>query len=139
MEFHAYLFFSDGRCRAAFEHYAEILGGELETSTFADAPPGQAPPDLPGDLLMHAALTVPGGSVLMGSDDPSGDGGPMTGIAISLTVASDDEAQRIFDALADGGDVTMPMAEAFWASRFGMCVDRFGLPWMISTEGPAEG
>jgi PhnB protein len=136
MQFHTYLFLSDGRCREAFERYAEILGGDLEAMSFADMPPGEdAPvPEAQTHLLMHAALRLPNGETLMGSDDPTGDGGPMTGYSVSLTADSMDDAERIFDALADGGQITMPMSETFWAPRFGMCTDRFGVPWMVSTE-----
>jgi PhnB protein len=130
MQFHAYLFLSDGRCREAFTRYQEILGGELEIMTGADMPPDPDGPDMT-DLVMHAALTV-GDGMLLGSDDPTGDGGPMAGMAVHLTVSDADEAERIFSALAEDGQVTMPIAEVFWSPRFGMCVDAFGVPWMIS-------
>jgi PhnB protein len=135
MQIHAYLLISGGRCREAFERYQQILGGELEVMAFSDMPPGEDAPVGPdqGDLLMHAALTV-GDAVLMGSDDPTGDGGPMTGVAVSLTFADADEADRVFAALADGGEVGMPMGETFWAPRFGMCADRFGVSWMVSAD-----
>jgi PhnB protein len=57
---------------------------------------------------------------------------------VNYTVADVDEAERVFAALADGGETTMPMAETFWAPKFGMCVDRFGIPWMVNAEGPTE-
>jgi PhnB protein len=138
MEFHAYLFISGGRCRDAFEHYRQILGGELEVMPYSELPTDEDVPVGPdqGDLLMHAALRV-GDASLMGSDDPTGDGGPMTGVAISLTCDSVEETQRVFDALAEGGQVTMPMAATFWASRFGMCTDRFGVSWMVSSDDTA--
>lgn len=136
MDFHAYLFFSDGRCQEAFTRYQEILGGELEAMPFSAAPSGEEAPISPDDqdLIMHAALTV-GNGLLMGSDDPTGDGGPMKGIAVSLTCDDAESAERVFAALAEGGEVSMPMGEAFWARRFGMCTDRFGVPWMVSAEG----
>jgi PhnB protein len=136
MQLHTYLFLSGGRCREAFERYAEVLGGELEAMSYADMPPSEDAPVAEDQrhLFMHAAVTMPDGALLMGSDDPSGDGGPMTGFAVSVTVGSVEEAERIFGALADGGEVTMPMAEQFWAPRFGMCTDRFGVPWMVSAE-----
>lgn len=135
MEFHAYLFFSGGRCREAFERYQEILGGELEAMPFSAAPPGEEAPIGPDqlDLVMHAALTV-GEAVLMGSDDPTGDGCPMKGVAVSLTCEDAETAERVFAALAEDGEIGMPMGEAFWAPRFGMCTDRFGVPWMVSAE-----
>lgn len=139
MQIHAYLVISDGRCRAAFERYREILGGDLEAMAFSDQPPGEDAPVSPaqGDLLMHAALMV-GDAMLMGSDDPTGDGGPMSGVAVSLTFDGAAEADRVFDALADGGQVTMPMAGTFWAPRFGMCTDRFGVSWMVSADTGAD-
>lgn len=139
MQIHTYMFISGGRCREAFERYQEILGGELEAMAFSDMPPDEEAPVGPdqGDLLMHAALTV-GDAMLMGSDDPTGDGGPMTGVAVSLTFAAADEADRVFAALADGGEVGMPMDETFWAERFGMCTDRFGVSWMVSADAAAS-
>jgi PhnB protein len=89
------------------------------------------------DLIIHAALTV-GDDLLMASDDPTGDGGPVKGVAVSYTVKDTAEAERVFAALVEGGDVTMPMAETFFAPKFGMCVDRFGTPWMVSAEPAAS-
>jgi PhnB protein len=139
MQFHAYLYFSGGRCREAFEHYQRVLGGELDTMTFADLPPGEDAPigDDQSHLVMHTALTI-GDALLMGSDDPTGDGGPMTGMGVHLTCDTDEDAERVFAALLDGGRIDMPMEATFWASRFGMGADRFGVPWMVSTPQPAE-
>ncbi|HVM20434.1 MAG TPA: VOC family protein [Egibacteraceae bacterium] len=134
MAVHPYLFFS-GTCRQAFTRYEEIFGGKLEMMPASDAPEGQWPGE-PGDYLMHAALTF-GDNVLMGSDDPTGDGGPMKGMAISLSADDPSEAERVFNALADGGEVTMPLAETFWSPLFGMCNDRFGVPWMVDVGAPA--
>jgi PhnB protein len=137
MQFHAYLFFSDGHCREAFTRYQEILGGELDVMAFSDLPPGEEAPvgDDQADLVMHAALII-GEAMLMGSDDPTGDGAGATGIAVHLTCDSDEEAERVFAALTEDGQVDMPMGETFWASRFGMGADRFGVPWMVSTPQP---
>jgi PhnB protein len=134
MQFHAYVFFSNGRCREALERYQQILGGELEIMRFDQLPEGEEAPvgADQADLVMHAALTVDGG-MLMGSDDPSGDGGPMRGVAVHLTCADAGEAERVFGELTKDGEVTMPMEQVFWAERFGMGVDQFGLPWMVST------
>jgi PhnB protein len=82
---------------------------------------------------MNATLDV-GANLLLGSDDPTGDGGPMKGQSVHLAVTDEAEAKRIFDALADGGEVTMPLAATFWSPAFGMCTDRFGVPWMVSVE-----
>jgi PhnB protein len=133
MRFIPYLLLS-GTCRAAFTRYQEILGGELDIVTFGDAPPGEGPPmDVPADTVMNATLDV-GGNLLLGSDDPTGDGGPMKGQSVHLALSDEAEAKRVFDALGDGGEVTMPLTATFWSPAFGMCTDRFGVPWMVGVE-----
>jgi PhnB protein len=74
------------------------------------------------------------GDLLMASDDPTGDGGPKTGISVSFNSPDTDEIKRVFDALAEGGEVTQPVIETFFSPAFGMCVDRFGVPWMVSAD-----
>lgn len=88
-------------------------------------------------MVMHAALKV-GDALLMGSDDPTGSHEGMRGVQVSHTAADAEEAERVFAALAAGGEVTMPLSETFWSPRFGMCVDRFGARWMIDVA-PAAG
>lgn len=137
MALHAYRFFSN-TCREAMEFYREVFGGSLEVMTFADLPPDEISPDgIDPALVMHAALVFHDGSMLMASDDPSGDGGPVKGVSLHHTAASVEDGQRIFDRLADGGGVEMPFEEVFWAHRFGACNDRFGTSWMISVDHPA--
>jgi PhnB protein len=137
MSFYPYLFFG-GNCRDAFTRYQEIFGGDLEFVTTKDMPSDEAPPDAPADMIMHAALIL-GDALLMGSDDPTTDGfGPVQGMQVNYSVAGVDEAKRVFDALADGGEITMPITATFWSPMFGMCVDRFGTPWMVNAEVPAE-
>jgi PhnB protein len=133
MPLHPYLFFT-GTCRQAMTRYHEVLGGQLDVMTVADMPEGAEPPPGPAnpDLVIHAALTLGAGDLLMASDDPTGDGAGMKGMAVSLTLADADEATRIFEALAEGGETTMPMGETFWSPRFGMCTDRFGTSWMVN-------
>jgi PhnB protein len=92
----------------------------------------EVPPGSP-DLIIHAALTLDG-SLLMASDDPTGDGGPTKGISVSYVAKDVGEVKRVFDALADGGQVTAPLAETFFSPSFGMCVDRFGIAWMVNAE-----
>jgi PhnB protein len=136
MALHAYRFFGD-TCREAMEFYRDVFGGTLDVMTFADLPPDAGgPEDIAPDLVMHAALVFPDGAMLMASDDPSGDGGPAKGVSIHYTASDVDEGQRIFDRLADGGQVGMPFEEVFWALRFGDCTDRFGTSWMISVDHP---
>jgi PhnB protein len=78
-------------------------------------------------------LTIDG-SFLTASDDPTGDGAGAKGISVSYVVKDAGEAKRVFDALAEGGEVTAPLTETFFSPMFGMCVDRFGIPWMVNTE-----
>jgi PhnB protein len=131
MAFHPYLFFG-GSCRDAFTRYQEIFGGELFLMPMSDVPAEEAPPSAQPDLIIHAALTADG-NLLMGSDDPTGEVGPVQGMYVNIAVGDVAEAERVFAALADGGEVTQPLAETFFSPSFGMCVDRFGTPWMIST------
>ena len=135
MSLRPYLFFS-GTCREAMTRYHEILGGQLDVMTVADMPEGAEPPPGPAnpDLVIHAALTFGDGELLMASDDPTGDGAGMKGAALSLSVDDAAEASRVYDALADGGEVTMPLGETFWSPCFGMCIDRFGTSWMVAVE-----
>mgnify|MGYP001294817961 FL=1 len=135
MSFRPYLFFA-GACREAFTRYHEIFGGDLDISRFGDAPPDSMPPGGDPDMVMHAALTV-GDHLLMGSDDPTDSFDGIRGVMVSHTAADVAEADRIFAALADGGEVVMPLTEVFWSPRFGMCVDRFGARWMVDVA-PAE-
>jgi PhnB protein len=116
----------------------EIFGGELVLLTMKDMPSEEPVPADQADLIMHAALKFDD-NLLMASDDPTTDSfGPVQGMQVNYTVADVDEAKRVFEALAEGGQVTMPMAETFWSPMFGMCVDRFGTPWMVNAEAPAE-
>lgn len=142
MSFYPYLSLN-GDCRKAFTRYREIFGGELEVMGMDQMPTDAAAampplPDGAEDLVMHAALTLPDGGMLMGSDNPSGASEGMRGIYVSHSTPDAAAAERIFAALADGGQVIMPIGETFWSPRFGMCVDRFGTPWMIDAR-PADG
>ncbi len=136
MAFHPYLNFG-GNCREAFTRYQEIFGGELVLLSMSDMPPDEPAPADQADLVMHAALTFEG-HLLMASDDPTGNFGGVQGMYVNYTVPEVGEAERVFEALADGGEVMMPLAETFWSPRFGMCVDRFGTPWMVNAEAPAQ-
>ena len=136
MAFHPYLMFG-GSCREAFTRYQEVFGGELVLLPMSDMPGGDQVPAEQADLIMHAALTFDG-NLLMASDDPSPDFGPVQGMSVNYTVGDVTEAERVFEELAEGGKVTLPMAETFWAPKFGMCVDRFGIPWMVNAEAPGN-
>ncbi|MBI3786429.1 MAG: VOC family protein [Deltaproteobacteria bacterium] len=128
----------DGQCEAAFTFYAQCLGGKIEMMlTFKDAPSAENIPAHWLDKIMHARLVL-GDQVLMGSDSPPQFQEPMKGFSVSLAVDEPAEAERIFQALEKGGTVRMPMQQTFWAERFGMVTDRFGVPWMINCQGPAQ-
>ena len=136
MAFHPYLMFG-GNCREAFTRYQEIFGGELVLMPMSEMPSEEpAPPDQ-ADMIMHGALTFDG-NLLMASDDPTGGFDGVRGMHVNYSVADVAEAERVFEALADGGQVTMPIEETFWSPRFGMCVDRFGTPWMVNAEAPQQ-
>ena len=125
-----YLFF-DGQCAQAMRFYERTLGGKLEALfTYGDSPDPQHCPAGAKDLVMHARLVLDG-RALMASDTPPGAGKPMAGFALSLNYPDAVEARRIFDALAQGGTVTMPMQKTFWSEAYGMLTDRFGTPWMV--------
>lgn len=132
-----YLFF-DGRCEAAFRFYAECLGAEITAMMLHRGSPaeGHVPAEWL-DKIMHARLEL-GDLVLMASDAPPGRQSQPGGFAVALSVAEPAEAERIFRALVEGGTVRMPMEETFWALRFGMLVDRFGIPWMVSCDRPGH-
>jgi PhnB protein len=141
MQICPYLSFK-GDCEAAFTFYEQCLGGRLGAlfryggSPLAD----QAPPDWQ-DKIMHGSLTV-GDLVLMGADVAPDRYEAPKGFSLSVQIKNVSEAERIFRELAQEGRVVMPLEKTFWAERFGMVVDRFGVPWLINCEGadePAKG
>ncbi|WP_396625921.1 VOC family protein [Luteitalea sp.] len=134
MQINPYVIFN-GQCREAFSTYAQCLGGDVTFSTYGEMPGGVQQPGQSPDHIMHARLEAHG-AVLLGSDGPGGDG-PKDAVWVSVTLHDTGEAERIFAALAEGGHVVMPLAETFWAPRFGMLKDRFGLSWMINCERAA--
>jgi len=128
-----YLFF-DGKCEEAVEFYRRALGAEVEMlMRFRDSPepaqPGMVPPGAE-DKVMHAALRI-GDTMVLGSDGRCLGQPDFRGFALSLTAADDAEADRLFAALAEGGQVQMPLSKTFFSSRFGMVADRFGVSWMV--------
>jgi PhnB protein len=126
----------DGRCAEAFRFYAEVLGGTLDLMSHGDSPVAAEIPDAWHDRIMHAHL-VAGDAVLMGSDFPPEHTVPVQGMHVSLHVDDAEQAHRVFQALAGGGEVTMPLAKTFWAEKFGMLIDRFGIRWMVNFAGAA--
>ena len=133
-----YLFFG-GRCEEAIEFYRKTLGAEVERLVrFKDAPERQ--PGLPecfDDKVMHASLRV-GETTLMASDGQCEGTGNFEGFSLSITVGDEAEAERIFAALSDGGLVTMKLEKTFWAPKFGILQDRFGVSWMVSVMHKPE-
>ncbi|MCK6430458.1 MAG: VOC family protein [Burkholderiaceae bacterium] len=131
----AYLAF-DGNCAEAMRFYERALGSKLEVlMSGADSPMAAQIPKEHAHRILHARLALPGGGILFAGDAPAHV--PYQGIkGVSLTLNYDTvaEARRVFDALAAGGQVTMPMQPAFWAKAWGMLVDRFGAPWIVNGE-----
>ncbi len=133
MQLNPYLFFN-GQCEAAFKFYEQVLGGKIDGMlTHAGTPAEQQVPAEWRDKIMHARLIV-GDQVLMASDAPPDHYEKPTGFSVSIQIKDKAEAERIFNALAEGGKVQMPFGQTFWAAGFGMCADRFGIPWMVNCE-----
>ena len=119
-----------GNCREAYTRYQEIFGGELFVMPMSEMPGDDA---VESDLVAHAALMLPDGSVLMASDAPPGAPfGAVQGMYVSYSAPDPGEAKRVFDALAEGGEIEMPLGETFFSPAFGICKDRFGTPWMVN-------
>lgn len=131
MSFDPYIHFQ-GNCRSAMTAYQAIFGGKLDLMPYSDAPEG--PPEMKtSDRIMHAALTLTSGRMLLASDfPPDMAGDPQQAVSISHTAETIDAARSTFDRLAEGGAVIMPFAPTFWSDGFGMLKDRFGTHWMVS-------
>ncbi|RZJ37787.1 MAG: VOC family protein, partial [Brevundimonas sp.] len=127
-----------GQCRAAFEFYASVLGGEVRAFPYGEAPPGMPVDAKYNDWLMHAWLQV-GDQALMGADMPPefapNIDKPKNGFDVTVHCPEPAESQRVFEALSAGGTVMMPFAATFWSRGYGSFVDKFGVPWMINTDG----
>jgi PhnB protein len=135
-----YLFFN-GSCEQAVEFYRKALGAEVEMiMRFKESPepppPGRLPPGFE-NKIMHTSLRI-GQTTLMASDGCADEKPNFQGFSLSLSVPSEAEADRAFAALADGGEVRMPLGKTFWSPRFGMVADRFGVGWMISVMPPGS-
>jgi len=133
MKIDPYLTFP-GTCEQAMHFYAQVLGGQIVMLTrFANTPGCEG---LPPDGIMHARLVI-GDQVLMASDNhPAHPYDGIKGCSISINVDTVEEAHRVFNALSAGGKPIMPLDETFWAQRFGMFIDRFGVPWMVNCARP---
>ena len=127
----------NGRCDEALGFYQKALGAKVEMlMRFADSPdpvpPGMIPPGSE-QKVMHSSFRV-GDSVLMATDGGCTEATAFQGITLSISVKNAEEADRVWNALAEGGTVQMPIGKTFWSPRFGMLTDRFGVAWMINTE-----
>jgi PhnB protein len=131
-----YLFFN-GRCEEALEFYRSALGAKVEmVSRFKDAPePGMAQPGME-NKVMHASFRI-GETMLMASDGRNEGEPGFEGFSLAIDVPDEQRAESVFKALADGGKVTMPLEKTFWAPKFGMLEDRFGVGWMVSVQHKA--
>ncbi|WP_433621251.1 VOC family protein [Nocardia sp. CA-120079] len=129
-----YISFSDS-ARTALEFYRDVFDGSLTMQTFGD----MGDKDAPGaDLIMHGMLETPSGFTLMASDTPPGmEYKPGSSISISLSGDAPDELRGYWDKLSAGGTVTVPLEKQMWGDEFGMCLDRFGIAWMVNIATPA--
>ncbi|GEL17255.1 VOC family protein [Pseudonocardia asaccharolytica] len=128
-----YLSFKDN-ARQAMDFYRTVFGGKLEQHTFKEY--GASQDSAEDDKIMHAQLTVDNGIVFMAADTPSGmEYRP--GSTISMSLSGDDEAELsgYFERLAEGGTITMPLADAPWGDKFGMVTDKFGIDWLVNIAG----
>jgi len=131
-----YLHFN-GNCQEAFDFYKSVFGGEFGmVARFGEMPKEYKGGDHEDNKIMHISLPIEGGNTLMGSDAPEAMPDSVIGsnVSLSLHPTTKEEADRLFKGLSAGGNVVMPMADAFWGSYFGMFVDKFEIHWMISVE-----
>ena len=128
----------NGNARAALEFYEEVFGGTLVMNTFGEFGAGDGPQ---GDKIMHGQLETPSGYTLMGSDTPPGmEYSPGNTMTVSLSGDDAGELRGYWDKLSGTGTVVMPLERQMWGDEFGMCVDQFGVPWLVNiTEPPATG
>lgn len=139
MQLNPYLFFN-GQCEKAFKFYEQCLGGKITAiMTYRESPESSMVDQLTPEWrnkIMHISLRI-GAQELMGSDNPPEHNENPQGFSVSLNLDDLARAERIFQTLAENGTVRMPFQQTFWAYRFGMLVDQFGIPWMISCEQAA--
>jgi PhnB protein len=135
MKVNPYLFYN-GNCEAAFKFYEKVLGGKIDALLTHEGAPADTQ-IAPGweKKIMHACMSIDG-QMIMASDAPPGHFRPPQGFSVSLQIEDLASAERTFKDLSEGGAVNMPLTKTFWAKGFGMCVDQFGIPWMINC--PAE-
>ena len=131
MQLNPYLNF-DGQCEAAFKFYEECFGGKIQTlMTWGDSPMADQVPTEWRDKIIHTSLIV-GDTALLGTDAAPDSYEKPRGISVTIQIKDAAEGERIFNSLAENGTVQMPFQQTFWATGFGMLVDRFGIPWMVN-------
>lgn len=125
-----------GDCREAFDLYARVLGAEISfLITMGESPMANQVPAECHNNICHICLKAPG-MMLMGSDCPPDSYEKPQGTIINVQADTAEQAEALFAGLSEGGEIRMPMEETFWAERFGMCTDRFGVQWMVNCEKP---
>ncbi len=139
-----YLTFN-GNCKEAFDFYKSVFGGEFPyVGTFGEMPPQEGQPPISDDLkdkIMHISLPISKETILMGSDaggEWAANYNPGNNFSISISTSSKEEADRLFNGLSSGGQVTMPMNDTFWGAYFGMFIDKFGINWMVGSNSNAN-
>jgi PhnB protein len=127
----------DGNARQAMEFYRDVFGGDLTLRTFAEIGGEHSPQD--ADKIMHGSLETARGYTIMGADNPPGqEYNPGDNIAVCVSGDDTDELRGYWQKLADGGNVLVPLEKQMWGDEFGMCVDRFGISWMVDI-GQSQG
>jgi PhnB protein len=133
MQLHPYLSF-DGTCAEALAFYEKVLGAKVTfKQTWGESPMANQVPVETHDKIIHASLDV-GGSTLLCSDAPPDRYETPKGIGVTLGLKDTSEGERVFNALSEGGKTDMPFQATYWSPGFGMCRDRFGIPWMVNCE-----
>ena len=131
MHLHPNLFFT-GNAEEALHFYRDALGGEIELARYKDAPPGMGSEPEWGEKIMYGQLTSPFGAIAAMDAPPGRGGGEPTGFGISIYPDTENAASAAFEKLSAGGSVTMPLEKTFFAEKFGMVDDKFGITWMVS-------
>jgi PhnB protein len=135
MKVQPYLFF-DGKCEEALEFYKRALGAKVNAlMRFSEGPDQSRIKPENKNKVMHSEFQV-GEAVIMASDGYCNGAPSFQGFSLTITVSNDAEAKRVFDAITAGGEVRMPLEKTFFASSFGMATDKYGVGWMVITEGP---
>lgn len=134
MKLNTYLHFNNGRCEEALNFYVKALGAKpLMMLRYSESPVANECTKGMEQKIMHGRIAL-GDTVIMASDAPADCVSGLSGFSINISVQSTEEAERLFKALSEKAEIRMPMAQTFWAHRFGMLVDQFGVPWMVNNE-----